>query len=116
MKKLISLLIILMVIFSFGLATAQDGPYLVCDPMEVDHVTHYEIELNDSIIEVQPTEVNATHIKIHYSISELEPGNYTARARSANSEWNKVSEWTDSISWTVPSDQDMPTCINFRKE
>ncbi len=117
MRKLISLFIVLAIIFGFGLAIAQDNdPHLVCDPMKKDRVSYYEIEINDNTVEVQPTEVNATHIRIYYNISYLEPGNYKARARSVNSTWNATSTWSNTASWTVPSDGDMPTCINFREE
>jgi len=123
MKKPLFLTIVFMFLLGAGLTgltfaqdATEDGPFLVCDPMDDPNVTGFEIEMNDRTIDVEKTEVNATHYKIHYNISDLDPGNYTARARSVNDEWGKHSEWSNEISWTVPTNKEMPSCINFRKE
>lgn len=113
MKKLLFILIILCA-FLGAAASADNGPYLVCDPMSDENVTHFEIYLNGNIIEAEKYSVNATHFKIKHSVSDLAPGDYTAKARSANREWNATSEWSNVITFTVPSSSDMPACKNFQ--
>ncbi len=115
MKRIVIIAAILsLILLGFG-ATVQADPFLVCDPMSDENVTHFEIELNGNIVQADKYSTNSTHFQIHYDIGNLDPGEYQARARSANDEWNATSEWTDYVEWTVPSDQDMPGCINFRK-
>ncbi|MEF8799123.1 MAG: hypothetical protein V5A79_06890 [Candidatus Bipolaricaulota bacterium] len=117
MKKLIIILVFVALFLSIGInvpAQESDGPYLVCDPMKDENVTHFEIELNNEIIRAEKYQTNSTHFQIHYDLSGLEPGEYEARARSANNEWDKASSWTDSISWNVPSNGTMPMCENLQ--
>jgi len=113
MKKLTVLLVT--IYFCLGATFAQADPFLVCDPMSDTNVTHFQIELNDELVRAEKHSINSTAFKIKYDIGDLAPGEYTARARSANEEWSKYSDWSSKITFTVPSEGDMPGCINFKK-
>lgn len=113
MKKV--LVISVMILFCFTVGFAQASPFLTCDPMSDPNVTHFQVKLNDKIIRVEKNSVNSTSFNIKYDIGDLSPGEYTAKARSANEEWDVHSDWSEEVTFTVPSSGDMPGCVNFRK-
>jgi hypothetical protein len=114
MRKTIFISTLILLLLGSVSAVAGDGPFLVCDPMSDVNVTHFEISFNGEIVDSQKYYVNSTHFKIRHSISDLAPGDYTVKARSANEEWDKVSEWSNTINFTVPSSREMPSCGNLR--
>jgi hypothetical protein len=129
MKRVITSIIVLFVLFGISVtggvagnssAENQPGTHLICDPALVDQgdgaeITHYELSTNGQITRHEPTQVNATHVKIRHEITDLPAGDYTFKARWVDERYGHVGPWSDTVTATVPADDSLPAC-NIRLE